>query len=296
MGYKDPMAYPVQADPTNVFGRRVLAALIDGLLLFIPLLMLFTSQLEYTDVDDLPISADDFCDARMDERGGLCVNLEDVDDRVYFTEDSLTPISFLGWGVSAALYVVLQGLTGWTIGKLITGIRTVREDGRPPGLLKAFVRWLLLIVDGFPYFLPLVGFIMGLSTVGHRRLGDMAAGTFVVRASAAGSPIAVPGLNTAAPAQAGPWGSPPPPGAPGSGAWGQPAPGQWAPPPVANPPTWTTPSPPSGPSPASTPTTADLGAPQWDEARGTYIQWDPTEGAWMQWSESLKAWSRMPGQ
>ena len=41
---------------------------------------------------------------------------------------------------------------------------------------------------------------------------------------------------------------------------------------------------------------ADPGGPQWDEARGTYIQWDPAQGTWMQWDEGTKAWSRIPGQ
>ena len=84
------------------------------------------------------------------------------------------------WGGSIAIYVLLQAFTGWTPGKLITGIRVVREDGRSPGFVKALLRWLLWLVDGFPYFIPgLVGFIVGLTTPGHRRVGDMAAKTFV---------------------------------------------------------------------------------------------------------------------
>src|SRR3546814_1986520 len=73
------------------------------------------------------------------------------------------------------MLVVLQGLTGWTIGKLITGLRVVGEDGRAPGLGKALLRWVLWVLDGFPYVLPLVGGIVALTTVGHRRVGDMAA-------------------------------------------------------------------------------------------------------------------------
>ena len=34
--------------------------------------------------------------------------------------------------------------------------------------------------------------------------------------------------------------------------------------------------------------------PQWDEARGTYIQWDPELKAWMQWDESARVWNRSP--
>lgn len=250
------MAYPVQADPTAVFGRRVLAVLIDAAIVLVPVIMLITSQFEYLDVKGLevngePATAQEYCDARLDQRGGFCANTEDIDDRVYFSDGVPGSGTALYWGASFGLLVLLQGFTGWTIGKLVAGIRTVREDGRPPGFVKALVRWLLWVVDGFPYFLPLVGFIVGLTTVGHRRVGDMAAKTFVVRSSAAGSPIVVPGL-TAPPAAPAPTAAP-------------------TPPPAAN-------------------------APQWDEARGTYIQWDPAQGTWMQWNEGLKTWSRIPGQ
>jgi uncharacterized RDD family membrane protein YckC len=146
------------------------------------------------------------------------------------------------------LLIVLQAFTGFTPGKLITGVRTVREDGRPPGFGKALVRWLLWIVDGFPYFLPLVGFIVGGTTVGHRRVGDMVAKTFVVRAAAAGSPVIVPGL-TAPPAPTG-WGAP------------------------------------SAPVPASPPTDRpqwDEGRGtyiQWDPAQQSWMQWSEATRTW----------------
>jgi len=251
------MAFPVQADPTAVFGRRVLAALIDGLLILVPVILLITAQFEYLEVDSLPVSAEEFCDRFNDDNGGLCADFSDVDDRVYFVDEFSSGPTVFYWAAAFGMFVVLQGLTGWSVGKLVTGVRVVREDGRTVGVVKALVRWLLWVVDAFPYFLPLVGFIVGLTTVGHRRVGDMVAKTFVVRRSAVGSPIVVPGLT-----------APPPVGS--AGAWGVPPPTA-TPPPTAN-------------------------APQWDEARGTYIQWDATQSAWMQWDEGLKTWSRIAGQ
>ncbi len=200
------MAYPVQTDPTAVFGRRCLAVLIDSLLIFVPVVMLLTASFEYLETSDLPFAdGQEFCDTYMDQRDGICVH---VDDRVYFS-DGNDPGSTLLWlGLTVVLLVILQGLTGWTPGKLLVGIRCVREDGQACGVFKALVRWVLWIVDGFPYFLPLVGFIVGLTTVGHRRVGDMAAKTFVVRRAAMGSPIVVPGLTA----------PPPPPATPARGA------------------------------------------------------------------------------
>jgi uncharacterized RDD family membrane protein YckC len=292
------MAYPVpQSDPTSVIGRRVLAVLIDIIILAVPVALIVSSQFEYLEVADLAVDGQEFCDQYLDRNGGVCVNAEDIDDRVYFSDDSSGGANFVGLALNFTLFVLLQGLTGWTPGKLVTGIRLVREDGRRAGIGRAALRWLLWIVDGFPYFLPgLVGFIVGLTTTGHRRIGDMAAKTFVVKRAAAGSPIAVPGMTTAAaPPAPGGWGTPPPPGAagspPGWGPAGDPNAAGWASPAPAPPN-----APGAPPAPPIAPAPMPTEGPQWDEARGTYIQWDPVQGAWMQWDEGFKAWSRIPGQ
>jgi uncharacterized RDD family membrane protein YckC len=242
-----PPAPPV--DPTAVFGRRVAASVIDGIVVVGPSLAIISSQFEYRDVSDTGLSGTDYCDRYIDQVGGFCTN---VGDTAYYADDGGGPADLILLGLAVGMFVLLQGLTGWTIGKRLLGLRCVRADGRPPGLGKALLRWVLWIVDGLPCA-GLVGFITGLSTVGHRRVGDMAAGTFVVRADAAGSPVVVPGL--------------PPRGAP----------------------TGYPPAPPPPPSPHFPPPTAKEG-PQWDEARGTYIQWDPTPGAWMQWDDASKTW------
>ncbi|MFL6206275.1 MAG: RDD family protein [Acidimicrobiales bacterium] len=280
------MAYPVApSDPTAIFGRRVLAALLDAALLLIPFVMLLTSAFEYIKEENLPQrDGQAFCDQLMDQ-DTACIDFTDVDGRVYYADDLGNGAWLVLWGGSFLIYVLVQAFTGWTPGKLATGIRTVREDGRRPGFVKAFLRWLLWVVDGFPYFIPgLLGFIVGLTTVGHRRVGDMAAKTFVVRKSAVGSSIVVPGVTAAAAAMGAPWDvAPPAPGTP----TGWPAPQDPA---AAG---WASPAPPpAAPAPAPVPTDA----PQWDAARGTYIQWDPDQRAWMQWDDVSKAWSPIPGQ
>ncbi|GIM92393.1 hypothetical protein Ato02nite_041860 [Paractinoplanes toevensis] len=78
-------------------------------------------------------------------------------------------------------YVLLEGLTGRTVGKLITGIRVVdAETGGRPGLLSGIVRTLLRIIDGLVGYL--VALIVVVNSKNRRRLGDMAAKTLVVRA------------------------------------------------------------------------------------------------------------------
>jgi uncharacterized RDD family membrane protein YckC len=69
---------------------------------------------------------------------------------------------------------------GQTAGKRVLGIRVVRMDGSPVGLYESAVRNLCRAVD----FLPLAyatGCICMLMTRQHRRLGDLLAGTLLVR-------------------------------------------------------------------------------------------------------------------
>jgi len=244
------------SDPTAVFGRRVVATLVDGAVVFVPTVAVVSAQFEYLSVSQLGgMDPQRYCDQYMREQQGVCVSTAEINDRVYFNDGGYAGGGLVFWGLGFLLLVVLQGLTGWTIGKLLTGIRVVRDDGRPPGIGKALVRWLLWVVDGQPCGVPLVGFITGLTTTGHRRVGDMVAKTFVVRASAAGTPVSVPGLSA-------------PPPVPDSSPIGP----------------WT------GPSPA------DAAGPQWDAARNTYVQWDPAQSRWLQWDEAARTWSPIPDQ
>jgi uncharacterized RDD family membrane protein YckC len=88
-------------------------------------------------------------------------------------------VTILGWVYLGAL----QGLTGVTLGKRITGIRVVRaSDGGKPGLLRGLVRYLGFAVDLFPYLLPIVGWVVVAKTPRVQRVGDMLARTLVVRA------------------------------------------------------------------------------------------------------------------
>jgi uncharacterized RDD family membrane protein YckC len=79
-----------------------------------------------------------------------------------------------------AYYTLLEGYLGQTLGKMLLGIKVVREDnGGVPGLGAAAIRTVLRIIDGILFYL--VAFISVLATQKNRRLGDMAANTLVVR-------------------------------------------------------------------------------------------------------------------
>lgn len=69
---------------------------------------------------------------------------------------------------------------GQTPGKRLVGIRVVRVDGSPVGVLESAVRNLVRVVDSLPGIYA-VGVLSVLLTRQHRRLGDLLAGTLLVR-------------------------------------------------------------------------------------------------------------------
>ncbi|WP_273379014.1 RDD family protein [Symbiobacterium thermophilum] len=76
---------------------------------------------------------------------------------------------------------------GQTIGKRVAGIRVVQVSGMPVTFLQAVIRNLLRIVDYLPGYY-LIGAICILATGRRQRLGDLAAGTVVVRDRPAEAP------------------------------------------------------------------------------------------------------------
>lgn len=87
---------------------------------------------------------------------------------------------FLFWtALALAYYVVLEAMSGATIGKKVVGIRVVDEDGSPIAWRASLVRNLLRLVDGL--FFYLVGALFASRSPRGQRIGDRAARTLVVR-------------------------------------------------------------------------------------------------------------------
>src|ERR1044072_9749133 len=78
--------------------------------------------------------------------------------------------------------------SGQTPGKRWLKLRVIREDGRPITFWEASVRNLLRTFDMFPPWFYSVGLIAVFSSSGDQRLGDMVAGTDVVRGPEADAP------------------------------------------------------------------------------------------------------------
>ena len=88
----------------------------------------------------------------------------------------------LTFAMSWSYFVLLEWLwQGQTIGKRMYGLRVIRDDGAPAGFLAVLIRNLLRLVDFLPAFYGL-GLLTVIVTSRSQRLGDIAAGTYVVRA------------------------------------------------------------------------------------------------------------------
>ena len=87
--------------------------------------------------------------------------------------------AFLGFILWFVYYVAMEGTSGATVGKMLVGIRVTTPDGGQIGWGAAVIRNLLRIIDGL--FVYLVGAILVMTSSTKQRLGDRVAGTVVVR-------------------------------------------------------------------------------------------------------------------
>lgn len=299
-------------DPTAVLGKRAGAYVLDGIvgLLLIPLVLLIGSYdfWETFDVASLT-AAEAECNAFNDVDGAgtvtdappprgyandraVCVPVE---DRVVYVDlgamfGALIKFSALSLVVGLINPVVIQGLTGASIGKHLVGLRVVGEDGQIASFGKHIVRYLLLVlIDA-----NLIGIILVFVTRGHRRLGDMAAKTYVVDRSSVGTPVYLgPPPGSYPPPGYGPPGYPPPGyGPPGYAPPGYGPPG---PPPPGYPPSSPPPGAEATPSMASMlppvePAAGSGDEPVWSPERDTYILYDREAEAWLQWNGHDRQW------
>lgn len=99
------------------------------------------------------------------------------------SDQALVDVAVLAAMITAFLVLptAVETLTrGKSLGKLLFGLRTVRDDAGPISFHHAFVRALVGIVEIY-VFLGSPAFFSALLSSRGKRLGDFAAGTYVVR-------------------------------------------------------------------------------------------------------------------
>jgi len=86
-----------------------------------------------------------------------------------------------------AIWYLMEGWTGQTPGKALTGIVVVSADGSPCTPKKSFIRNILWIADAEPFAPIFMLAYIAFFTDENQRVGDMVAKTVVVKAAPAGS-------------------------------------------------------------------------------------------------------------
>ena len=169
---------PDRHDPTQVVLRRIVAYVVDALLIAgILLVVIWVTG----DVKRSPNGCPDPI-----PQGKSCLGYGDqafiVNNRafVWFLVSLVT--------LFILVFVVTQGITGASPGKSVLGIQVVRADGSKPGWKRSLLRAVCWGVDGLLLVLP-TGLWLAMFTPRHRRVGDYAAQTYVVRRGAAGRPV-----------------------------------------------------------------------------------------------------------
>jgi uncharacterized RDD family membrane protein YckC len=178
------------SDPTRVLGRRYGAFFVDAAVCIVVFLLLFFAfATERTPAETLRLpgchlAVNDSSRVECNNRAVLQIN-----DTVYEANGG----AFLGLSAlfTFLYFAVVEGLFGGSLGKQITGARVVTPEGTRIGVPRSIVRWLLFAVDG-PLSLFLCGIITSAVSHGHRRLGDMAANTYVVGRDDVGRPVEIP--------------------------------------------------------------------------------------------------------
>ena len=255
-------------DPTRIMASRVGAYLVDGALgalVVVAWLGLFGGST--WDSYDGRFDARLVCSAvnsnlpAPDDPPGVdptqtgCIQIGDT--AYIFTSEQADAfrlrLSVVSAGFGLLNLVVLPALTGASLGKRLFGLRVVTGDGRHARFGRSFVRYLLLPIDAL--CCGIVGLVVANNSKGHRRIGDMAAGTFVVHRSWEGRLLHIPGLQVVKQKHEF---------------------GGWGPAPVAE----------------ELPLGAGGGidAPAWDPARNAYVRYDQDSGIWFRWDPIAEQW------
>jgi uncharacterized RDD family membrane protein YckC len=90
------------------------------------------------------------------------------------------PFAILSLLIWILYFTYFEGTSGQTLGKKILSIKVVKLSGDQLKIGDALIRTILRIIDGLVFYL--VGLIVILLTEKKQRIGDLAAGTIVVKA------------------------------------------------------------------------------------------------------------------
>ncbi len=187
MRYVDrPLGLMLDPDATKVLTRRILASLIDlGIVGILGILALKTTALKYAiterDSDGKWQQTASQFQQLKDLSFARFVRIQEIGDTMYVFGGRNFWLGLLFTILLVLLvFLLLPTAMGASPGKKITGLAVVDNEGEPASFSQHFMRAVVGIVD-FPIF-GLLGWIVASQDLHTRRLGDIAAKTYVVDA------------------------------------------------------------------------------------------------------------------
>jgi uncharacterized membrane protein SpoIIM required for sporulation/uncharacterized RDD family membrane protein YckC len=122
---------------------------------------------------------------------GSPVSPEEIGREGHSTAWASALVVLMQFAILWGYYLLCEGLfDGRTLGKRLLGLRAVRDGGYSVGFAASAVRNLMRIVDLQPLFTYLVGIAGVAISKSGKRLGDVVAGTIVVREAMVRQPVA----------------------------------------------------------------------------------------------------------
>ena len=179
------------SNPKAVLFRRAVAWSIDTFLILILISVVVITTAEHYDAPS-GLSEEEIC-SQLSDASNNCLQV--LDEVLVFDLGARSPIFWIPFFALLVNFVVLTGFMGFSIGKLLMGIRVVsreirvvsRENRKLPGLTSAVGRTLpWIVVTAIPQIglgLLLVEVALVISSSENRRLGDRIAGTVVISRS-----------------------------------------------------------------------------------------------------------------
>ena len=143
---------------------------------------------QYVQIDQTPANAGERMLARIIDYILMMVYYFAISSIIGFSvrffssnNNNLTIVLYIILLLPVMFYSLLWELfnRGQSPGKKLLGIRVVMKDGTRPELSAYLLRWLMLIVD--IYLFQCIGILSILLTKNSQRIGDLAAGTLVIK-------------------------------------------------------------------------------------------------------------------
>ncbi|NNE94751.1 MAG: hypothetical protein HKN24_01855 [Acidimicrobiales bacterium] len=185
---------------SSVLPRRIAASAIDlAAVGFLWLLVLYRLAVRFEIAQRTPDGTPIYSDLQRAELASISDGLNFgriIGDFYYSIHGRALVLSLLALLIfSLIAWVLVPANTGWSLGHRVMGLMVTDTKGNKPPLDSYLRRYLVGLVDLFPYVIPgLLGWIVAARNEHNQRMGDLSANTRVVLATS--SPGEIPETTT----------------------------------------------------------------------------------------------------